>query len=188
MNPMLAEMRMFGGNFAPRAWALCDGQLLPINQNQALFSIIGTIYGGDGRTTFALPDMRGRAPLHPGNGPGLSSRSEGQKGGTETNTLNTTQLPSHNHSSSGKVKCNNITANSSDPTSNYFAAAFGRDTTSGNSVQINSYTNTHDTNMANDSVTVTLLNTGGNLSVNNMEPWLAVNFIICLYGVFPSRN
>lgn len=94
---MIAEIRMFGGNFAPRTWAFCDGQLLPISQNQALFSLIGTIYGGDGRTTFALPDLRGRVAVHPGQGPGLSDYRVGQKGGSETNTLNVTQLPSHNH-------------------------------------------------------------------------------------------
>jgi len=188
LEPTLGEIRMFGGNFAPRAWALCDGQLLPINSNQALFSILGTIYGGDGRTTFALPDMRGRSPLHPGHGPGLSSRREGQKGGTEDNILNTTQIPSHNHSTSGKIKVNNLTATASDPKSNYHALAFGRDLTSGSQVQVNCYTNSHNSTMANDSVEVTFGNTGGNLSVNNMQPWLAVNFIICLQGIFPSRD
>ncbi len=88
---------MFGGTFAPRAWAFCDGQLLAINQNTALFSILGTTYGGDGRTTFALPDLRGRVAMHPGNGPGLSSRRLGQKGGEEHVTLNSGQLPPHNH-------------------------------------------------------------------------------------------
>ena len=96
-QPFLAEIIMFGSNFAPRGWAFCDGQLLPIQNHQALFSLIGTIYGGDGRTTFALPDLRGRTAIHPGNGPGLSSRRLGEKGGTETNTLNVTQLPSHSH-------------------------------------------------------------------------------------------
>ena len=98
MDPFLAEIVMFGGNFNPRGWAFCDGQLLPIAQNQALFSLLGTIYGGDGRTTFALPGLRGRTPIHAGRGPGLTDRRLGSRGGSETVTLNTTQIPSHNHS------------------------------------------------------------------------------------------
>jgi len=97
MEPLIGQIMMFAGNFAPRGWAFCEGQLLAINQYQALFSILGTTYGGDGRTTFGLPDLRGRVPMHPGNGPGLSSKRLGQKGGSETNTLNVSQLPSHNH-------------------------------------------------------------------------------------------
>ncbi|WP_340819596.1 tail fiber protein [Methanolobus sp. WCC4] len=96
-DPLLGEITLFAGNFAPRGWAFCNGQLLPINQNQALFSILGTTYGGDGRTTFALPDLRGRAPVHAGNGPGLSPVVLGQKGGAETVALNVNQMPSHTH-------------------------------------------------------------------------------------------
>ena len=95
MEPFIAQIMMFGGNFAPRGWAFCDGQLLPISQYSALFSLLGTTYGGDGRTTFGLPDLRGRVAIHPGNGPGLSSIRLGEKGGTETNTLSTAQLPPH---------------------------------------------------------------------------------------------
>lgn len=96
-EPFLAQISLFGSNFAPRGWALCDGQLLPISSNSALFSLLGTTYGGDGRTNFALPDLRGRVPIHAGDGPGLSSRRLGQRGGTETVILNTTQIPSHRH-------------------------------------------------------------------------------------------
>lgn len=96
-DPFIAEIIMFGGNFAPRGWAFCDGQLLPIAQNSALFSLLGTIYGGDGRTTFALPDLRGRTAIHPGTGPGLSNRRLGEHGGSETNTMTIGQMPSHNH-------------------------------------------------------------------------------------------
>ena len=96
-EPFIAEIIMFGGNFAPRGWAFCDGQLLAINTNQALFSLLGTTYGGDGRTTFGLPDLRGRVPVHPGTGPGLTQRRLGEKGGTETNTMNINQMPEHNH-------------------------------------------------------------------------------------------
>ena len=95
MDPFIGLIVMFGGNFAPRGWALCDGQLLSISSNSALFSILGTTYGGDGRTTFGLPDLRGRVPMHPGTGPGLSPRTLGQKSGTETVQLTTAQLPPH---------------------------------------------------------------------------------------------
>src|SRR6056297_3180065 len=106
-EPFVGEIRMFAGNFAPRGWAFCDGQLLAVSQNDALFSLLGTIYGGDGRTTFALPDMRGRFPLHPGNGPGLPSYRQGQRGGRPELTLNQTELPAHSHSATlkaGKVQ------------------------------------------------------------------------------------
>ena len=96
-EPFLAEIRPFAFNFSPRGWASCDGQILPINQNQSLYSLLGTTYGGDGRTTFALPDARGRSIVHEGNGPGLTSRILGSRYGTETETLNTTQIPSHSH-------------------------------------------------------------------------------------------
>ncbi len=96
-SPFIGEILMFGGNFAPRSWAFCDGQLLSIAQNTALFSILGTTYGGDGRVTFGLPELRGRVAMHPGSGPGLTTRGLGEKGGTETVTLNTTQIPAHNH-------------------------------------------------------------------------------------------
>src|SRR5262245_26202423 len=96
-DPFIAEIKMFGGNFAPLGWATCDGQLLPISQYTALFSLLGTTYGGDGVTNFALPDLRGRVPMHPGQGPGLSPRTLGEKAGTETVTLTTAQLPAHNH-------------------------------------------------------------------------------------------
>ena len=96
-SPFIGQIIMFGGNFAPRGWALCDGQLLPISQNSALFSILGTTYGGDGRTSFGLPELRGRVAMHPGNGPGLSSRRLGERSGVETVTLGATQVPAHGH-------------------------------------------------------------------------------------------
>lgn len=119
METFLGQIIMFGGNFAPRGWAFCNGSLIAINQNQALFSLLGTTYGGDGRTTFALPDLRGRAPIHYGQGPGLSNRTLGEKSGVESNILNVNQLPSHNHLASGAVKASNVVATDSDPIGKY---------------------------------------------------------------------
>ncbi len=167
-DPTLAEISMFGSNFAPRQWANCDGQLLSINSNQALFSLLGTIYGGDGRTTFGLPEMRGRVAVHTGSGPGLTPRQMGQRSGTETNTLTVAQMPSHGHAINAKDE-----GNTDDPSGAFIAGdgtnAFG---TSSNIV------------MSNTSVA----NTGGNQAVNNMQPYTVVRFIIALQGVFPSRN
>lgn len=168
MDPFIGEIIMFGSNFAPRGWAFCDGQLLPISQNTALFSILGTTYGGDGRTTFALPDLRGRAAIHPGRGPGLSTYTLGEKGGSETNNLNITQLPPHHHGLNAKEE-----ANAADPSGNYIAGtgtnAFG--TTADRSMNANS----------------TALS-GGGQAVNNEQPFECVNFIIALQGTFPSRS
>lgn len=178
---MIGEIRMFGGNFAPRTWALCQGQLLPISQNSALFSILGTTYGGDGRTTFALPDLRGRCAIGQGNGPGLSDRRLGAKGGTETNTLNTTQLPAHTHSASGTVElqAKNGAGDESNPGGGFLATA--------NSDMFSDGTGLNAT-MGSNPVNVTVGNTGNNQPVNNMQPYLAVNYIICLQGVYPSRS
>lgn len=171
-EPFIGEIKMFAGNFAPRGYALCDGQLLAINSNAALFSILGTIYGGDGRTTFGLPDLRGRAPIHAGTGPGLSNRRLGQRGGTETNTLNTTQLPSHNHTVS--VPTTSQVADDTQPNGNALgqtrADVYSQGATDGALAG------------------VTAGNTGGNQPVNNMEPFLTINYIIALVGVFPARN
>jgi len=171
----IGEIKMFAGNFAPRGWALCDGQLLAIAQNQALFSILGTTYGGDGRTTFALPDLRGRVAIHPGNGPGLSSYNLGQKGGSETTTLTVNNLPPHNHSVSVSNPVNDDEATSDDPTGKYPAV-------SGE----NMYTET--TNAEGAVPNVTVSNTGGGQSFNKIPPYATVNYIICLQGIFPSRN
>ncbi len=173
---------MFGGNFAPRAWALCDGQLLPINQNSALFSIIGTIYGGDGRTTFALPDIRGRAVLGPGNGPGLPDYKEGQKMGAETHTLTSAQMPSHNHSfsypSSNQAP---ITGQAS-----VFSEMLITPTTPGVTASGTRYAST--SNGAMNSQAFKIGNTGGGQSYDNMMPYQTVNYVICMQGVFPSRS
>ncbi len=181
MEPTIGEIRMFAGNFAPRTWALCEGQLLSINSNQALFSILGTTYGGDGRTSFGLPDLRGRGPISPGNGPGLSNYNLGQRGGVETVTLNTTQIPNHTHAAVGTVKANFSPispATTGNPTGGNFANAAS-----------NTYNTTPaDIEMAANNVNVTVGNTGGNLSHENRQPYLCINYIICLQGLFPSRS
>ena len=177
-EPFIGQIVMFGGNFAPRGWALCDGQLLAINQNQSLFAILGTTYGGDGRTTFGLPDLRGRSPLHPGSGPGLTPRALGQRSGAETTTLGVNNLPVHNHSGQGQVqlKASGNPADTNDPSGNSLglAEAYSSDPAS--------------VDMAASTATLTTSNTGAGQAFNNMHPFQAVNFIIALVGVFPSRN
>lgn len=170
MEPFIGEIMLFGGNFAPRGWALCDGQLLQISSNQALFSLLGTIYGGDGRTTFALPDLRGRAPLHMGTGPGLSPRAIGNKAGEETVTLNVTQIPSHTHA---------LTASTDEATSEAPAGEVLADT----NVALYSAASP-DTAMN----VAAIGNTGGSQAHPNMMSYQVVNYCIALQGVFPSRN
>ena len=193
MDPMLAQIMMFGGNFAPRGWAFCDGQLLPISQYTALFSIIGTTYGGDGRTTFALPDLRGRAPIHAGPGLGLTPRRIGDKFGTEDNYLNVLQLPSHNHSASNvnlDLKVSSAAASIAVPTNGASLAA-GNETSGsrGATTPVQMYNDaTPDITLSGTSTPITIGNTGGNQPVNNIQPSLVINYIIALQGIFPSRS
>jgi microcystin-dependent protein len=179
MNPFLGEMKMFGGNFAPRGWAYCDGQLLSINANQALFSLLGTTYGGDGRTTFALPDLRGRVGMHAGHGPGLSDRRLGARLGTEYNILNTIQLPSHNHTGAGTVKVAAIPGDQRIPTNRNLA---------GSSSDFQYSDTAPNASMAANNVEVTVGNTGGSQPVYNIQPSEVIHYIIALQGVFPSRS
>jgi len=171
-EPFIAEIRIFAGNFAPRGWAFCDGQLLPISQNTALFSLIGTTYGGDGRTTTALPNLQGRAPMHPGRGPGLTSRRLGQKGGTETVTLSEAQIPNHNHTLRAQVSRGSALT----PQDNFFNQSVG------DTAYLSPPTNlaSMKTDMA--------PSTGGSQAHTNMQPFLAMNFIIALVGLYPSRS
>jgi microcystin-dependent protein len=159
-DPFIGEIRMFGGNFAPRGWALCDGQLLAISNNQALFSILGTTYGGDGRTTFGLPDLRGRFALHSGTGPGLSSRRLGDDGGAEQVTLSETEMPGHTHGATVAGSGQTIRT----------LRFFGQETT------------------VPEQTTGSTGPAGGDQPHDNMPPFQAVNFIIALQGIFPSRN
>ena len=171
-EPFIAEVRIFAGNFAPRSWAFCDGQLLPIAQNTALFSLIGTTFGGDGRATTALPNLKGRAPMHPGRGPGLTPRSLGQAIGATIETVQESQMPSHNHTMRA----------SASPSS----AAVPSDTTSlGRSAGGLGYSSeAADVDMESQ----TLSTTGGGQAHTNVQPLLAMNFIIALQGVYPSRS
>jgi microcystin-dependent protein len=186
-EPFVGQIQPFGFNFAPRGWAMCDGQLLPISSNSALFSLLGTTYGGDGRTTFALPDLRGRVPMHMGNGPGLSTRKIGEKSGAENVTLTTMQMPAHDHSGSGNVT-GTVQANS---------GAGDTDNPAGNTLATLSRTNQYSTAgpnaaMHSDTVTgtgnFTTTTAGGSQSHNNMQPYLVINYCIALVGLFPSRD
>jgi len=170
-EPLLASVVLFAGNFAPRGWAFCDGQLLAISQNTALFSLLGTIYGGDGRTTFGLPDLRGRVPIGPRSGPGLPSYREGQRGGAVTHTLTTQEIPAHTHSLRGSSSA----GSSNTPAGN--VPAVNRD-------GILHYGATADTDLGSGGLT----SAGGSQPHNNMQPFLAMNYIIALQGVFPSRS
>ncbi|MCP4432293.1 MAG: phage tail protein [Gammaproteobacteria bacterium] len=176
-DPFLGEIIMFGGNFAPRGWALCEGQLLPISQNSALFSILGTTYGGDGRTTFGLPDLRGRVPMGPGNGPGLTSRHLGEKSGVENVTLTQNQMPAHSHTATAHAV--SPTGNSNDAAGNLWADDAGTASATYSSEGKNA-------TMSPEAISVQ--NTGGSRSHTNVQPFLCINFIIALVGVFPSRN
>jgi microcystin-dependent protein len=173
-NPFLAEIRIFTGNFAPKGWALCDGQLMPISQNTALFSLLGTTYGGNGTSNFALPNLQGCAPMQQGQGPGLSLRDLGETAGEQTVTLLQTEMPSHSH---GVQASGGSTSN--DPTNNAWASGqkgFG-----------NVYAPLVPANNQAMNPFATSIS-GGNLPHNNMMPFLGLTFIIALQGVFPARS
>jgi microcystin-dependent protein len=179
MDPYLGEIRMTGFNFAPTGWALCNGQTLPISQYSALFALLGTTYGGNGTTTFNLPDLQGRVPIHWGNGAGLSPYVIGGKGGTENVTLLSNQMPVHNH----LVNVNNQPGISADPTNNYLAETAAPNTRP--PVLTQTYTNAAPTGtLASAAVSVA----GGNLPHPNIQPFLTVNFIIAMQGIFPPRS
>jgi microcystin-dependent protein len=170
-EPFVAEVRIFACNFAPRGWAFCNGQLLPIAQNTALFSLVGTTYGGDGRTTLGLPNLQGRAAMHPGNGPGLSSRSLGETGGRNTETLSMPKMPQHNH----LMKGNSEPATSGDPSGAQLADAS----------PLKNYGSSRDNEtLASQAIS----SAGGGGAHNNQQPYQAMNFVIALIGVYPSRS
>lgn len=173
-DSFIAEIRIFGCNFAPKNWAQCNGQLLSIAQNTALFSLLGTTYGGNGTQTFGLPNLQGRAALSQGQGPGLSPYQLGQTGGQSTVTLIASQMPAHTHSFAASAS----NGNSSSPSGNLLAVpSADRD--------VEVYTNN---NTPVQMSTTMLAATGGSQPHNNMMPYLAINFCICMFGIYPSRN
>jgi microcystin-dependent protein len=170
-NPFLAEIRIFPFNFAPKGWAFCNGQIMSISQNTALFSLLGTTYGGDGKSNFALPNLQGNAPMHPGQGPGLSLHDLGETGGSDTVTLLQSQMPSHLHA----VTASQADATDRLPTGNLPAGGLG----------IGQYAAPGTvTNLSTKATTAA----GGGLAHNNLMPYLTLNFCIALQGVFPARN
>lgn len=173
MEQYLCEIRLFAGNFAPKGWAFCNGQLLPLSQYQAVFSILGTTYGGDGRTTFALPDLRGRVPIHAGSsrGPGVQEVRLGESGGSNTNTLLVSNLPAHNHS----VNASDKLGTTGNPSTNFPANSGGNDKEYSDSA--NSTMNHQMTGQ-----------TGNNVPITNMQPYLGLNYIISLQGIFPNQS
>jgi microcystin-dependent protein len=173
MDPFVAEIRILAFNFAPTSWAQCNGQLLPISQNTALFSLLGTFYGGDGKSTFALPDMQGRAAMHQGQGQGLSDRFLGEEGGSETVTLLESEIPAHSHST---------LATGSNSTTGIPSA----DAVLARAVGANAYQNAPFTPTATMAPQV-LTPTGGDQPHNNLMPYLVLNYCIALQGVFPAR-
>ncbi|MFO1304128.1 MAG: tail fiber protein [Burkholderiales bacterium] len=174
MDPFVAEIRIFPFNFAPKGWAFCDGQLLPLSQNTALFSLLGTTYGGDGKSNFALPNLQGSAPIHPGQGPGLSLYDLGQIGGSPTVTLLETEIPSHNHAVNAQTTPLG-TVTTPGPTTTLSRPASGNafDSTTPSPVF-----------MADEAVVAA----GGSQPHNNMQPYLTFYFNIALQGVYPPRT
>ena len=167
-TPYLSEIHIMAFVFPPKGWALCNGQVLPINQNQALFSLLGTTYGGNGQTTFALPDLRSRAPTHFGQGPGRSSRALGERSGEEFHTLLASEMPAHNH----PVSAVNAPGTQTTPAGNYFAAYRG------------GYSDTANQPLHSGAIG----NTGGSQAHENRPPYLTVSFCIALQGIFPSQS
>lgn len=172
MEPFLGEIRLFAGNYAPSGWAICDGRSLPIADNNALYSLLNTVYGGDGVSTFNLPDLRGRLPVHQGTGPGLSSYALGAKAGSETVTLTATQLPSHNHAMLASLD----SAQTASPQNNLLAAS-----------TVSFYSAADSTTLVSMAPTM-VASTGGNQPHNNLMPFLCVNYIIALQGIYPTQN
>lgn len=174
MNGFIGEMKCFGGNFAPRDWAFCEGQLLSIAQYTALFSILGTTYGGDGRTTFSLPDLRGRSAIGPGTGAGLSTYRLGQKGGQEVHTLTVNEIPAHSHGMPNNAT--NGAVNQTSPIGHAFGTLPGADDIYNN---VPATTSTAGRDVA---------NAGGSQPHENRDPYLPLRWIICLQGIYPSRS
>ncbi|MCS4435327.1 phage tail protein [Aquiflexum gelatinilyticum] len=178
MDPFIGQIMETGFNFAPPGWAFCDGSLLPISEYDALFALIGTTYGGDGQTTFALPDLRGRSALHAGQGPGLPSNSVGQTGGAVSTTLTVSNLPPHNHT----IQASSAAGTQSNPANAFPANANVIPERGADPIGVNAYASNPNTTMN----PIMVGNAGGGQPFDNMPPYLAVNYIIALFGIFPS--
>jgi microcystin-dependent protein len=172
-EPFIGEIRMFGGSFAPAGWAFCSGQLMPISENDTLFNLIGTTYGGDGQETFALPDLQGRIPIHAGTASSGTTFQIGEKSGTESVTLSVNQIPSHGHTPIGSTD----PGDQSTPVNNFWSAAFTGDQVYDPAITAGGTMNT-----------TLIQNTGGSQPHENVAPFLCVSFILSLFGVFPSQN
>ena len=189
-EPFIGEIRMFGFNFPPRNWVTCSGQLLPISQNPTLYALINGYYGGDGRTTMGVPDLRGRAPISSGQAPGLSYYTLGERGGSELTYLNDTQIPSHSHTATPNLEsltpAANSTGNEGSPGGNVPAEY----TMQGARSPANFYSNAADTNLKAGTVTGTIAigDNGGGQPHNNRPPYIALNFCMAIAGLFPPRN
>lgn len=185
-SQLIGAVGIFAGNFAPRTYAFCHGDLLAISSNSALFSILGTIYGGDGRTTFGLPDLRGRVAMGAGNGPGLTSRSLGQKSGTEYNYLTVGQLPAHSHT--GYVNVADGTGDAFGANGNYLAAK-AKDVDANPPTTVEMYKTAGTSTFSGKTLAgVQTNNTGSTQAINNIQPYLVLNYCIALQGIYPSRN
>jgi len=172
MDPFVAEIRIFPFNFAPKGWAFCDGQILPLSQNTALFSLLGTTYGGDGKSNFALPNLQGNAPMHPGQGPGLSLHDLGETGGSEAVSLLESEIPSHNHAMRADL-LDIADTNVPSPNASFALSSGGTLYQSSSNTQLGG---------------VALVTAGGDQPHNNMQPYLTLNFCIALQGVYPPRT
>lgn len=186
-EPFIGEIRIFGGDFAPRGWAFCSGQLLSISQNTALFSILGTTYGGDGRTTFQLPDLRGRTPICWGQGANLQDISLGQVGGLEAATLSLNELPAHSHEGKAQISIPAVASSSNVQSAPAATTVLGPVSSSGRDGMLYS-TDAPSTTLAPFDSPVTVDPAGGGQPFATRSPYLGSNFIIALQGIFPSRN
>ena len=178
-DQFVAEIRIFAGNFPPKGWAFCDGQLMTIRQNTALFSLLGITYGGDGKTTFALPNLNGCTPIGVGNGPGLTPRSEGEQGGVDAVALQTAEMPAHSHPvNGGSVNLHGFqgTGNSDTPVNSYSASCN------------KAYNSTADTKLNTTGSTAQVAGAGAGLPHNTLQPYLVLRYIIALQGIFPPRS
>lgn len=188
MDSYLAEIRLFAGNFAPTSWAFCNGALLSIQNNTPLYALIGTIYGGDGQNTFALPDFRGRVPVGSGQGPGLSNYTLGEMSGSESVTLTNVTMGSHSHTATGTIKAIDSAANQISPANNFLAQAVSGAGTDGNSYTTKAYSATQNTTMSSQVASGSTGAAGGSQPHPNIMLYTAMNYIIAVEGIFPSRN